>query len=1085
MRRLPVVLPFLFAAALGACGDDASPTGVSSDAGGVDTAGPGGDVAPGHDATADVTTPGGDVSDGGPRADGSVPGPDAPDVGGSDAGDAGDPGTGDADAGPIGPPPEEGDRVVIDLTPYLGDAAGQGTYARVIEDEADLVGGEASTGRTGDVLIGNEHVRFVVQGPSRAIGVCPYGGGLIDGDIVRPAGEPSRDAIGAVCLFLNVGKTMDAKTIEILSDGADGGPAVLAVTGLDETLDFLNLKGAIAQWVGIPLDFAVDPDTDLPVTITTYYIVRPDDRGVRMVTAVRNDGADVAPVIFGELIDSGGVVEFFNPSSSLKGFGYGGFGEEKMDFLSFKADHTTHTYAPPPLPDGRLGAGYLVISGVAGVILGSDDPLGALLGGANAPPHEARHQIDPGAVVTVERWVFLGDGAVSSTTDPLWKERGVATGHIAGLATEDGGGPVGGARISVVDGAGRTLTQMVSAPDGTFEADVPAGSYTLRAIADGRIAEAGVAVDVEAGAIAEPALGFTLPGALQVHVTNPAGEPIPAKITVKCDGPCAVTPTAQDRDVTIDFNFQGAIVPLGPSGEATIPLPPGTYRVVASRGPTCTLWPADYDPTTNPGVAITVEPGATVDLSPVIARAVDTTGWLSGDFHVHAVNSPDAPVHNLDRVKSFLSEGIDVLVSTDHDFITDYAPYVAELGAGELLATVVGVELTTFDYGHFNAFPLVRDPESRNGGAVDWAGGPGYSLKPDAIFDALHAFPGEQVVQVNHANSGYFFATKVDAATSMTFANPAPFRMEPTPPDPVTGDTGLWSDKFTAMELYNGFSQSSLWANMNWWLTFLNRGFRVAGTAVTDTHKLIKDPGGLPCTWVSMPDGADVIVGLDQQLFATQVNAGRIVGSNGPVVDARLVDPATGDEVGIGGTLALGAPGPVKLEVTIQTPVWFATDRIEIFSNATTIVTPPGQLVEQKPPVATTVDFELTDADLLPAFEGGAPGMRWQKTVTVDLEPTEDAYYVVLVTGNKPSSKDLRPVVGATKALAFTNPLFVDVAGDGWTPPVDASKLVPPLPPAVPPPLPPVPATRAHIEKALDEARAHSCHGGYGMTHAP
>ncbi|GMV40449.1 MAG: hypothetical protein AMXMBFR64_21650 [Myxococcales bacterium] len=1078
MRR--IALSLFASALLVACGDDggsASPDAGAADTGAGDAQGPA-DVAGAPDVPGAPDVAGDAGADSGPGVDaGDV----TPDTGGAeDAADAVDTGLVD--------PPQEGERVVIDLAPFVASSEGGGAYARQITAEGDLIGGDAATARVGDWLIGNDHVRFIVQGESRAIGVCPYGGGLIDGDIVRPAGEPGRDSIGAVCLFLNLGMTLDGETYEVLHDGTDGA-AVIAVTGIERTLDFLNLKGAISQWVGIPLDFAVDPDTDITGTVTTYYILRPQDRGVRMVTAVRNDGGETMPVIFGELIDSGGVVEFFNPASALKGFGYGGFAQEKMDFLGFKADATAHIYAPRPLDDGRPGAGYLTISGVAGLVLGTDDPLGALLGGANAAPHEARHAVEPGGTVTAERWVHMGDGALASATEFVWKERGVALGQVLGAASDAGGAPVAGARVSLVDAKGAAITQAVSAADGTFTAAVPPGTYTLDAIAPGRSALQKPQVSVEAGAMEEATVPFSLPGALSVKVTNPAGQPTPAKVRVTCDGPCAVTPTSQNRDVTYDFNHQGAVERVGVSGEATIPLPPGKYRVVVSRGTTHTLWPEDYDVAKNPGHAITVEPGQTVELFPVVAKALDTAGWLSGDLHVHAVNSPDAPVGNRSRVASFMAEATDVLVSTDHDFVTDYAPVIAELGGEGWLASIVGVELTTFDYGHYNSFPLVADLEARNGGAVDWAGGDGPCLTPDSIFDALHAFPGEQVIQVNHPNSGYFFAVDLDAATGMTFAEPEAFRMAPIEKDPVTGDTKLWSEKFTAMELYNGFSVTKLWSTTNWWMTFLNRGFRVTGTAVTDTHSLIKDPGGVPCSYVRMPEGKDTIAPLDAAAFAAAVNAGRLVGSNGPLLDVRLVDPATGDEAEVGETLALSGKA-MQLVVNIQTPRWYTVDKVEVFSNATSIVTPPGQLVETKPPVAFSQDVEMTEADLMPAVEGGAPGARYVKTVVFDLEPGEDAWYVVLATGNKAASGDVRPIVmDAARALAFTNPLFVDVDGGGWKPPLDGVK-VPPLPPAPKPGSKgdnrkPIPATRALVERGLHDAKEQSCHGGHGLKHEP
>ena len=43
---------------------------------------------------------------------------------------------------------------------------------------------------------------------------------------------------------------------------------------------------------------------------------------------------------------------------------------------------------------------------------------------------------------------------------------------------------------------------------------------------------------------------------------------------------------------------------------------------------------------------------------------------ISGDFHVHMLNSPDSPIPLKDRTLNGATDGLDVLVPTDHDFIT-------------------------------------------------------------------------------------------------------------------------------------------------------------------------------------------------------------------------------------------------------------------------------------------------------------------------------------------------------------------------------------------------------------------------------
>ena len=42
------------------------------------------------------------------------------------------------------------------------------------------------------------------------------------------------------------------------------------------------------------------------------------------------------------------------------------------------------------------------------------------------------------------------------------------------------------------------------------------------------------------------------------------------------------------------------------------------------------------------------------------------------DFHVHAHWSPDSQISNRDRVTNMAAEGVEILVSTDHAFVTDY-----------------------------------------------------------------------------------------------------------------------------------------------------------------------------------------------------------------------------------------------------------------------------------------------------------------------------------------------------------------------------------------------------------------------------
>ena len=93
-------------------------------------------------------------------------------------------------------------------------------------------------------------------------------------------------------------------------------------------------------------------------------------------------------------------------------------------------------------------------------------------------------------------------------------------------------------------------------------------------------------------------------------------------------------------------------------------------------------------------------------------------GFLSGDFHVHAASSPDSQVPMQDRIYEFCSDGVELIVSTDHNIVADYAPVITQLGAGRYIASLPGDEMTTGGWGHFGAFPLERDLERAGQGAV-------------------------------------------------------------------------------------------------------------------------------------------------------------------------------------------------------------------------------------------------------------------------------------------------------------------------------------------------------------------------------
>ena len=174
------------------------------------------------------------------------------------------------------------------------------------------------------------------------------------------------------------------------------------------------------------------------------------------------------------------------------------------------------------------------------------------------------------------------------------------------------------------------------------------------------------------------------------------------------------------------------------TGTVEFPLEPGVarYHVFVSRG-------TEYSAFRTPA-PITIAAGSTTVVDAQIARVLDTSGFVSSDFHVHGIRSADSRVSDVHRVESYSAEGVENVIMTDHHVHTDLRPAIANAGLGTFLTATIGEEITSFDYGHWNAYPLLIDPNSPHatfsadgstqlsGGSTDWAKAapPGRTSRP-------------------------------------------------------------------------------------------------------------------------------------------------------------------------------------------------------------------------------------------------------------------------------------------------------------------------------------------------------------------
>ena len=964
------------------------------------------------------------------------------DVGGEDVheepGDVEEPDDVEADAGD-----EEGPRPVVELDlDEVAGPPGQG-WVRAVQaaDTDDLIEGEVAQGKEGDFLLENEHGRYLVGFGDRAIGPCSWDGNLIDVERVED-GERIGSVLGEICLLFNVVQTFRPEWAEVVEDGSEGR-AVVQVTGTVAPLDFLNLRAMLSDIApGLYSLLDIDPDRPLPLSVTVYYVLHPEEGSLRVVTGIRNEGEGTEYFNLAHLVLAGSTGNYFNPLGSRQGWGYASLGVGSLDAdpVSFLGNFSGHAgYAVVPDPRDNLaerlpvGAGMLAVSGAAGLLHGATDIIGTLMvKEEELPEAEGYMGLEPGEVGMVGIRVYPSDGSVSTVSDQIFADLEVATGRITGRVVDHGGDPQAGVRVTALEDGERSFTMSRTDDEGQFAMDVPLGTWQLRARDAGRVT---VVDDVEVQADVELAdIELAQPATVEVRVRTPAGEPTPARVIVECVGGCGILREDSREKDPLSAPPHGwlQIVELGIDGETTLALAEGAYEISVNRGMTWTTYPQDL--TTAGGQRFDVEAGESYELNAEIAQVVDTTGMLGADFHVHAQASPDSATSDRERVLDFLAGGLDVMVSSDHDAVVDFAPVIESLEAGAHITSIVGNEITSSNLGHINAFPLEIDETARRGGPLDWSRDGGPHLTLQEVIDATRQHPGEQVIQLNHPRTpmGTIGLFQVDPLTGQSFAEPQTLRMPEIEADPVTGDTGLWSEEFDAIEVINGFSLSTFWGYFRWWIVMVGRGFSPTATAVSDTHGVYHSLGASPRSFVLVDDAYDTPATMNVEHFVERVKAGALVGTNGPVMRVEVVND-DGEVAGIGDVLDATA-GSATARVTLEMPEWITVNRLDLYRDigADAVSVVPGRHTGSslEPTQSVDVVWDLEEHRHLVA-SGDLEHHVLRQTIEVPLEVDGDSYVVFVARGI--DAPTMIPVIADSAApLAFSNPVFLDGDGGGY-----------------------------------------------------
>ena len=417
-----------------------------------------------------------------------------------------------------------------------------------------------------------------------------------------------------------------------------------------------------------------------------------------------------------------------------------------------------------------------------------------------------------------------------------------------------------------------------------------------------------------------------------------------------------------------------------------------------------------------------------------------------------------------------LGEGVEFFAATDHGFRTDFSSTVAALGVGSLIKTTVGQEITTFDYGHFNAWPLDLDGSVPNNGFVDHGGAAPdgmdypsaghYSETPATIITLAHGDyttgSGVNTVQVNHTHShfGLDGGSGLGIDTGLTppasTVPAAARRLDPLIPN-------YFSGSFDALEIWIGASRGQVFDNFlgqnaGDWLNMINQGIVSTAVADSDTHRRFITQSGFPRSMVASLD--DDPASIDQDDVSANVNEGRVIGTNGPMVRVTAHAGSTGESGGLDvgrctgvvtctdiascppctdtGDCSIGetctplptlvntTDGAVDITVDVQSPLWAPFDTVEYFINTTTSQTKlcdvqSGAGLVDVNRYTLTADATQTagvDFSVSTVAVPGTSSSRFEASTTLSLTGlTDDTSIVIMVSGTDGTSEPLFPVV--------------------------------------------------------------------------
>ncbi|MBM4377006.1 MAG: CehA/McbA family metallohydrolase [Deltaproteobacteria bacterium] len=812
--------------------------------------------------------------------------------------------------------------------PFGARAAKQARAGRLTK-ESDLV--QPAHGReqirAGDYVLANDRIAVTIEGLRQSSGYAAFGGGVLAIDKVGEDGRPMGLSRYGETLMGVALELVNPTSVTVLADGSDGKAAIVRATGKLERTPFLD-EGPLGALLNRRYGFAATYD----------YVLEPGSDKLTIRLGLINDTID--PLDFGvERKDSDELYGFFHGSQSQlvgPGLGYETIAKS-TPWVGFDSGVFNFAWRSPEadLEFGIEQSGFSLFWGPGYTAEACSqlliDRVELIAGG---PDYDGLRE----AIRRV-------DG------EEPWRA-------IAGKVVDGEGAPLEEAWLHLLSEDGSYLSRARTAADGSYTIHAPPGAK-VKLVPQKRGYPTHAGVDVAAdSSTADLAFGPT--GKLHVTATRETdGVALPVRVQVIPKDKLADTPAKFGVLDEVNGRLHQEYVM---NGDVTLTVPPGEHTVVVTRG-------FEYEAFEQ---IVTVTAGQTLEVPAVLAHSVDTTGVLCGDFHIHSQRSADSNDPIVTKVKAAIADGLDVPVSSEHEWVVDFGPVVKELGMEKWAFGMASEELTTFTWGHFGVIPITPRPDALNNGAVDWIG-----RDPAEVFGIVHALPEDPFLVVNHPSGAssfgaYFTAARLDRETG-------------------TSTDELWSDDFDGVEVFNDADfESNRDASVADWFALLNHGKTVWAIGSSDSHHVRTSPVGYPRTCMTF--GHDDPTKLTPNAVRDSLRAGHATISGG------LYMTVTGPNgAGPGDTVSV-KDGKATFTVTVEGPSFMNADSLETIVNGVTVAT----------------------ETLLPI--GSGPSKRYANEVTVSVDPKATRNWVVF---HAKGEGDLAPLHPGKRPFAVSNPVIL------------------------------------------------------------